>query len=87
MKQYKTTIISLIVIVIVVAGFFIISAVLDRNKTEDDPAAGTAEEAKSEKVFNIESVGAISRYECKSSIISNWNATVPMTGSVQHTRI
>ena len=69
MKQYKTTIISLIVIVIVVAGFFIISAVLDRNKTEDDPAAGTAEEAKSEKVFNIESVGAISRYEC--NIIDN----------------
>lgn len=64
MKQYKTTIISLIIIAVVIAGFFIVSAVLERNKSSENPADGTAEEAKTETVFDIGSVGELSRYEC-----------------------
>ena len=64
MKQYKTTIISLIIIAVVAAGFFIVSAVLDRNQTNENPAGATAEEQSGEKIFNIESVSEISAYEC-----------------------
>lgn len=64
MKQYKTTIISLIVIAMVVAGFFLLSAILDRSKTSENPSDATPEESISEKIFAIESVGEISRYEC-----------------------
>lgn len=54
----------MIIIAVVIAGFFIVSAVLERNKSSENPADGTAEEAKTETVFDIGSVGELSRYEC-----------------------
>lgn len=68
MKQYKTTIISLIVIAVVVVGFFIVSAILDDGKTDPDPSA-TSDPVTSEKVFPVESVSDIVLYEC--NIVDN----------------
>lgn len=63
MKQYKTTIISLIIIVCAIAAFFIVSSLMGGSE-DPAPASPTPEETKSEKLFDVDSVTDILRYEC-----------------------
>ena len=63
MKQYKTTIISLIVIAVVITAFFIVSAVLDKQES-NAPAEPTAEETKTVSVFGFDNTSDLAAYEC-----------------------
>ena len=63
MKQYKTTIISLIVITVVLAGFFVVSSLINKDDT-GNTAVPTAQENTTERVFNFTSVSQVQAYEC-----------------------
>ena len=62
MKQYKTTIISLIVIAVMIAGFFAVSSMIDKNDSE--PQATPTETVETESVFGFSSINEIQSYEC-----------------------
>lgn len=63
MKQYKTTIISLIVIAVMIAGFFIASSLLKKDDS-GTTAVPTLQEEKTVRVFNFNSVSQVQAYEC-----------------------
>ena len=63
MKQYKTTIISLIVIAVMIAGFFVVSSLINKDDTSNAPVP-TAQVQETERVFNFNSVSQVQKYEC-----------------------
>lgn len=63
MKQYKTTIISLIIIVVIITVFAVFSFVMNKSGEDVSPTP-TPEEITSEKVFNIADIADIASYEC-----------------------
>jgi len=63
MKQYKTTIISLVVIVVMLVGFFVTWSLIDKDKTDAQTATPT-ETVETESVFDFSSVSKIKLYEC-----------------------
>ncbi len=64
MKQYRTTIISVIVIAAAVAAFFIISSVVNKDGADAGQPTATPETEESEKMFDINDISDILRYEC-----------------------
>ena len=68
MKQYKTTIISLVVIVVMLVGFFVTWSLIDKDKTDAQTATPT-ESIATESVFDFSSISKINLYEC--NIVDN----------------
>lgn len=67
MKQYKTTIISLIVIVFMLVAFFVASIFIGKDKKSQQATptdASSTEENKTEFVFDFSSINEIELYEC-----------------------
>lgn len=62
MKQYKTTIISLIVIAVVLVAFFVASSLLKKD-TMGNTALPTSQEKETEYVFGFSSVSEVAAYE------------------------